>query len=399
MKFRIRSFLVLLVFVLPLVSCAGKTTTTSDDSSRNASDVSSRTSCFGSAPKWYRDQLPNSDNNLIKTGYGCGDNLEVAKNKALDNAARQLGVKVSSSRRRNLQEVSSKKEAIEENYAVNTTVKATHRIKDFTVARREEANGFYYVAYQLDRRPLREILLDDLMDEIGPENVPLRDITWKGTRTLIESRLVGELENRLINESNGTKSIELAIDLRRDRDRWLLTVGGIHTTIDNPDFSRLLNWDTQRGDDLKLDLITSNKSRNSNRLQAGDTFYFRVKNTKSEGGHFALFNIYADGRVCVLKQSTPLKSVGLVPAKEAMDRGQIFTAVPLEEGKPTLDVYLAVYSPEPFRTTKFLYLSEGKQMCNTEKSYQMDELFEWLDQTDVTATDATVVQILPRTSS
>ncbi len=401
-----------LVLVIPLlVSCAGQQPTVSETEEETTREhkeefvetqkpepVEDQTSETEQAqiitpPNWYKERTYVSDVELIKIGYGKGNTRDEAMNQALNRIARQLGVKVKSVQRQSVKSIKEKEETIKEQFQSQVKISTERRIKNFDNLKTEAINGTYFSAYKVDRRPLEQILAAKLKSKL-PEDSPPATIKWEGPEPLVDGSLMDSVENRLVDSSDGSGKSTFRVSLSRANEQWIISVGPVNQPLENPDFARLLAWSHDKNESLSVELMPEKLSRGHNRLHQGDKFYFRVK-SKNPGGYHALFNIYSDGRISVLKGATELKEQQFVPNQEKLDEGEIFRANLIEAGKTTFDVYLAVSSAESFSATEFSYLGKALEMVEGESAYRLDRFLQWLEQKNWKDVEAITVQVLP----
>lgn len=361
-------------------------------SKNDSSDSTSET--LSNIPEWYKNRSFESKSDGIKIGYGQGPTRQIAMNQSLDRIAQKLGVTVRSTTEREITSVDQKKEHIQDRFQNQTRLEARHRIKNFENIRTERSNGTFYSAYKVDRRPLPQILADKIRDRLVESRRPLSSIKWDGPGPLIRGDLIQTVEQLVVDDEKGKRSVPIKISLSRSDDQWVLTLGQTITQpLENPDFARLLNWKTET-ELLKLELIDEKTKSQANRLNKGDRFYFRVK-SQDPDGYFALFNLYQDGRLSVLKEATPLDSVQFVPSEKKMEKGERFRASLISPGQSTLDVYLAVSSDQKISTAEFRYLQRGQKKVQANKTFQVHDLLEWLEENPITAIDTINVRTLP----
>ena len=106
-------------------------------------------------------------------------------------------------------------------------------------------------------------------------------------------------------------------------------------------------------------------------LYDGDSFYFTFKTKKS--GYVTFIDVYENGIVTLLQESTPIKNTLQIPSKKS---DNYFEAGLVEEGQNTHDLYIAIYSEETLDMSRFNYASE--ELAESEVAYKFDELIEFL---------------------
>ncbi|MFB6355361.1 MAG: hypothetical protein ABEJ65_02465, partial [bacterium] len=245
-----------------------------------------------------------SDNPHITVGYGTGRSVQEASRKALNDLADQV------------------------DSLSNSQLRARSQ------RRAENIHGSYYVSMTLDQRKPVIILSEQVREKWG--SLPA-DIKWNGPKYLYRGKLIQNLE-KLITSSSGQSTRTVNLELIRKNHKWYLKVNEFSVLIAQPHFVKLLEWE-DRGKLVNTSMIALSTDRGRHRLLAGDRFLLEVT-TPDTTGYFTVFNIYQDGRVSVLKDSTKFKDDHMRIPEQSEDKKPSFVAYPIEPGKKTVDIYL-----------------------------------------------------------
>ena len=166
----------------------------------------------------------------------------------------------------------------------------------------------------------------------------------------------------LLKELTTSLGCQLDFKLDRRNEAWYLKYKEHLFLLSNDEFEELY-------------ISTSNDSismKSSKKvLYDGDSFYFTFHSKKS--GYVTFIDVYENGIVTLLQESTPIKNTLQVPSNKNENH---FEAGLVEEGQNTHDLYIAIYSESPLDMSRFNYASE--ELAENELAYKFDELIEFL---------------------
>lgn len=327
------------------------------------------------------DKTPRDTDHFV-VGVGVGESLAKARQYALSEIAQKLSSRVSvttKSTTRSIDDYESQSfdqdVSIESDVAIDNAVELCRDVDD--------PRGKVYVVYQLDKRPLVQKVYSDLTRQ-WQGNLP-KTLHFKGPSILVNSHFISELREKL-ERDNSTLEKTVVIDLKRQNNRWVLSVNdsATYTVADRkflsfiaPDFAGTVKA-------LDIDIASGEAPRppadfrfaRSVRLKHGDDFSFRVASRRN--GYFSLFNIYEDGRIANLLEN---RFIDTNSAFQYPDGGT-FTSLVLEDGKTTYDVYIGVLTANPIVLSEFAKLESRGGFLAGDDYYQFDQFLRWFDFVD-----------------
>ena len=340
-------------------------------------------------PPWY-DKIDARDP-LILVGFGYGASAEEAKSRALGDIGEQIEVKVESAF---MGETTSVSGAIEERLRERIAVTSEVNLRDARRIRqgRDEC-GYHYMAYEADLRPKEQIVVERLLEKWGGRRP--RDLRWQGPRILVESTFMKTVEQQLNASARQSGTRTITVELRRDEHiaGWVLIVAGVATWLRESDLSRLIRWKSTVGDKFVFRARQPEGSSSVSSLHEGEPFLFIVEAGNAQG-YFTLFNLYPDGRVCMLQQSRRLAVYQEIPDRTRQREGEVFVAHTAQPGQASHDTYLVLRSAEPLDTSCFRSLP-ASGVVSGEDSYKLDRFLAWLDGAPVEAIAVLCMDVQP----
>ncbi len=314
-------------------------------------------------PLWY-NQLPSVDGILL--GYGQGKELSEARQMAFSSIAQQFGVEIES-------EMAVVKQFGQHQLRTSareiTQVKVDQKLKNVMTIKEEKINGAYYVALQVDERPLK-LVIEGKLKEKGYINPG-----FKGPDPIVKSPLVSALQSE-------APDVFLDISLQRKADQWQVAIADILQPVD--DLSEVVLWNQSSGSQLGLRLLSTPE----NRIKAGNSFKIRI-DTPNLSGYVSLFNIYSDGRLTIALDNAKVAASSIIFPDPPLS----LKASSLIIGASDRDTYVALLSDQRIDTTQFR--KSGNQVVQGEDAYQLHKFLSWLTKQPVIEIAALNIEIYP----
>jgi len=362
------AFLIIIALILT-AACAGKESTKGR---------------VYTTPQWYGK--PSQSSSTI-VGYGSALSLSEADRKAWADISQQIEVWIESTiTSRTTKKGLSGDVSVDEYVEQRIQSRSQNRLSNHERTRKETSGNRYFVQWTVDLRPEWQQLADSLLEswrsrgELVPE-----ELNWTGPRGYTSSQLAAKVERYIEGQGAPGVSKTLQLGLFRRHGRWNVRAGEIIQPIQDLLFA--VNFTPYEVSGVHLDLVDIKKNSLGHRLSAGQHFYLRAASPKKME-FSTLFNIYADGRVCILNENAPLDSGKTLFPKG----GSIFSAATLEDQKVSLDVYMVVCTSSRQNLAQFHLLDQKNTLATGSSAYTIDDIIHWLGRTDVQALDTTVVQ-------
>lgn len=338
------------------------------------------------APDWYGQQSTADPDRLV--GYGRGPNRDVADQKALADIGRQRESWVQSETD---SRVEHKRDGNTDRYLrQRIQIQSQQRIRDARRVHTASQDGRYFVEWQVDLRPPWQILAERVLAQWRQQDQRQPgDIQWQAPKALAQARFAERLRGRLTDASQASRK-RIALHLDRRDESWSVQLLGASQTIDN--LFGVLDLSVYATPNLELAVSDAAGQALGQRLTAGQRFYFRLIND-STYPHCALFNVYPDGRVSLLRPPFKLaNSQRIIPNPQT---NIIFEAATLADDQVALDTYLAVCTAQLDKLTQFRLLRADAGFVQGQAAYQAHRLVEWLDAMDNKAVAAIEIESVP----
>jgi len=295
------------------------------------------------APTWYTHHQLHSKVKYEVFGYGQGSTLEEAKANAKEDIALTLISKVDSS-------FTSTTITNNDSYTrkEKASLKVTSKLSlhNLKTIKQEQQGSVFYVALKYKNLDL-----------------PYRVKTTIGDYTCNDEKIDNYLqETALLKKLSSSLGCELDFKVDRRNEAWYLKYKEYLFLLSDDEFEELYVSTSSEHISMK----SSKKV-----LYDGDSFYFTFSSKKS--GYVTFIDVYENGIVTLLQESTPIKSTLQIPSKKSEN---YFEAGLVEEGQNTHDLYIAIYSEKPLDMSRFNYASE--ELAESEVAYKFDELIEFL---------------------
>jgi hypothetical protein len=312
----------------------------------------------------------------LLTGYGAGDTRNEAKLHAVQEIAEQLQLNISASNTlstvRNDDRVGSEFYSVVEITTERELIGARLLCVDD-----KDPSGTIHTLYEFDQRPAIDKLAAKILAD--RQGVKVKRLRWQGPDALINSMAIKKLST-LLTESTGDPDanagsndpLQLQIRLNRHQNRWYLAAGAHQVYIPDAAIPRLVSWkDKGHNLSLRLNKVSQPHPQSLPQLKPGEQFFFEVSADNHQ--YLMLFNIYEDGRVALVTNGQGKGNTRL-PEKGVLE------AALLEEGRPTIDTYVAVATREPVTPPATIRgLQPWGKMVSGEQGYQLDYFMDWLE--------------------
>jgi len=297
-----------------------------------------------SVPTWYLS-MGTKPGKII--GYGEGNSYEEAMTKANNDLASQIEVYIKSTSESSY---FSKDEYSTETFNQNTLALVDKKLIGVRKLKEELIEGMYYCALEYDARPLRQQILDLLID---------------ANKTEINSKsLKANLPRYSFMKNNG---IESNFQLENQNNIWYLLIGGEKINVNRNDFSLnffpIINSDSiiiKKG--LKNGFSVDGLS--TNELKMGQFFSILYK-PQLETGYLNLFYIDNDGVTINLLEDYPITESQIEFPDSTLYDGLIAEKNPMYNN--SVDLILAVESPTPIGSVSLIdKVSSSNSTLNNE---------------------------------
>ena len=295
------------------------------------------------APAWYKSHQFYSKIKYDIFGYGQGNTLKEARANAKEDIAQTIISKIDSSfiAKTTANNTSHKDET-------KSILKVTSKLNlhNLQTIMQTQKNGIFYVALKY-------------------KNL---DLDYRIKTTIGKYSCNNQIINNYLQKTPLLKSLtdslgcQLNFKLDRKNKAWYLKYKEYLFLLSDDEFEELYV-------SIPNEIITLKASKKV--LYDGDSFYFTFNSQKS--GYITFVDVYENGIVTLLQDSTPIKNTLQIPSKKSKN---YFEAGLVEEGQNTYDLYIAIYSEEPIDMSRFMYASE--ELAESEVAYKFDELIEFL---------------------
>ncbi len=299
---------------------------------------------ISSSPQWYEKRLYTGDDSEI-VGYGQADTIEEAKINAKNDIAKQIYSQIVSKNEfttRVLNEKVTKKG--------ETIIKETTdvRISDAQVIKSEYNQGLWYVALSYEyltpaMKFVKKIKADSCMND-------------KQNRYLKKTPLVRAINN----EAGCTPSLSI----ERLNSVWNIAYKGTLQPI-RQDFEKLLARVQSSG---MIELYASEE----NPIE-GQVISFTVVSRRI--GYVSLFNVYENGEAFVIAANQVVEAQMPVVIPDPKSGNELIAGL-LIAGKPSIDLFVAVYSETRLDCSKIQHL--GKTIEKEEEHYKFSDLLDMM---------------------
>ncbi len=315
-------------------------------------------------PQWY-NALPSTDGILI--GYGQGKSQVEARQMAFSAIAQQFEVQIES-------EMAMVKQFGEDQLKTSarevTQIKVNQDLKNVSTLRESHSGDAYYVALQVDERPIKLVIEGKLRDK------GYRNPAFNGPEVISKSPLLTSLQS-------GSQENMLDVSLQRSSEQWQIAIADVLQPV--TDLSEVLNWNHTPAKSLHLSVI----DKQENRIQAGQTFRLKLEMPELDQGYLSLFNIYSDGRLTIALDNQPISEAAMT----FPDHPLWLKASPLIPGQPDRDTYLAIVTEQNVDTTQFR--KTGDQVVKGEEAYVLHKFINWLETQPILEMSALNIEIYP----
>jgi len=294
-------------------------------------------------PQWYAQHQLNSKVKYEVFGYGQGSTLEEAKANAKEDIALTLLSKVDSSF---ISNTTTHNHSYTKQEKASLKVTSKLNLYNLKTIKQEQQNGIFYIVLKYKN-----------LDLAYRVKTTIGDYTCNNTK--IDNYLQ---KTPLLKKLSSSLSCELNFKLDRRNEAWYLKYKEYMFLLSNDEFEELYVATSSEHISMK-----SSKRV----LYDGDSFYFTFNSKKS--GYITFIDVYENGIVTLLQESTPIKNTLQIPSKK---NENYFEAGLVEDGQSTYDLYVAIYSDKPLDMSRFIYVSE--ELAKSEVAYKFDEFIEFL---------------------
>jgi len=333
-------------------------------------------------PVWY-GALPQKNNVIV--GYGEGENRQLAKAQALQDIAAQLSVLVEGTTSRYVKDVDGR---ISRSGTQSITLKTRQNLNNARVLKALRlGDGYTYIAYQLGLQGLEAQIADALLTSwggISPKRLVFNGVSW-----ISDTPFTRKLAQFLVKDT-GSGVQHVNISLNRKHNAWVLSVNTISRIIDQSELKHIVAWRETISPEFRLALLKFDADRGRNRLKQGDRFALELVSSDTNG-YYTLFNIYPDGQLVTIKDSSKLALTQVFPDAIQQKQGMILVAETLEKDTVSEDVLLAVKSDRPLDTTMFRQVSSRKEA----RGHHLHTLLSWLESNNIKTVSVLRVEIQP----
>jgi len=160
------------------------------------------------------------------------------------------------------------------------------------------------------------------------------------------------------------------IYLKRTQKKWHLSTQNNYLAIPQDDFERLFTQ--ARGSSIAL-------AASRSPIKAGDSFYF-IANSKKDG-FVSLIDVYENGQVAVIQSNRQVYANDRI---QLPGLGMSLQAGLFEAGKTTVDLYIALWSPEKLELERYLQADES--LVEGEQTFKFGELLKLMEKVDFSTT-------------
>jgi len=295
------------------------------------------------APEWYTQHQLHSKIKYEVFGYGQGSTLEEAKSNAKEDIAQTLISKVDSSF---TSTTTTHNNSYTKQEKASLKVTSKLNLHNLKTIKQEQQGSDFYVALKY-------------------KNIDLnyRVKTTIGNYTCNDKKIDNYLQKApLLKKLSSSLGCELDFKLDRRNEAWYLKYKEYLFLLSDEEFEELYV-------STASEYISMKSSKRV--LNDGDSFYFTFSSKKS--GYVTFIDVYENGIVTLLQESTPIKSTLQIPSKKSEN---YFEAGLVEESQNTHDLYIAIYSDKALDMSRFNYASE--ELAESELACKFDELLEFL---------------------
>ena len=315
------------------------------------------------APAWFGQPSESSD---ILFGYGQGENLSAAKNRALQGLSQQRSVWVDST-----VETRTEREGgtTERYFKQRARLRSKQRLDNAQRGKTAQRGDRYFVRWRLDLRPPASVLADRLIQQWDR---PPSQINWEGSVGILQSPLAKRLKQKIKRGGGPARTVRLV--LSRQEEKWAIQANGVQTTL--PDILNAVTLAPYETQNLALRLLDARGRAAGKRLTAGQDFYFQIQGS-TEGYYCSLFNLYPDGRVSLIFRNQPAtKTTWAFPDPEGE---RILSAATGSPDKVALDRYMAACTPSTQHLLQFRRIEAEKGLVKGEWAHAAHKLLDWLE--------------------
>ena len=292
-------------------------------------------------PSWFLQRSYQPAKSYEVIGYGMGKTLKEASLHAKEDIAGQLMTEISSTKKSRLH---SGDDDLVRSLDIEIDTQGHTVLSDLTPVKTEKIGEHFFVALKYENLKLSQRLVRKA------ENIVC-------LRRPLNPYLAATPMYREIKKAAGC-DIDVSL-VRKDR-AWFIVYGTVLLPIAPVDYKDL--FISVKHSPVTLSVSTSP-------LTEGDRFFFTVKT--SVRGYVTLLDVYANGMTAVVEPSFRMKSgeIRRLPSPEA---DSDYEAALLEEGVPTYDLYVVLFSPSPIDVSRFE--TAGDTLLSDEDAYMADRL-------------------------
>jgi len=291
-------------------------------------------------PAWYLKQNVQAQTKYDTLGYGEGSTLKEAELNAKESIAQTLSSKVDSKMSLHSTDEFSRTKA-------EVKITSNVNLQNLKTLKKQHLNGTYYVAIKYENLDLA-YRVEKSIGHINCENEKMNSYLQKTS---------------LAKSVNSAVKCEIATKLQRRNSAWYLTYKEHMFLLNESEFEQLYISTNS----TKYGFESSKKV-----LKDGDSFHFSF--SSNETVYVTLLDVYANGVVTLLQDSTLVDGSLQIPSKES---DSYFEAGLVKEGEDTHDLYVAIFTKEPIDMSRYEYANE--ELASSELAYKFDELLDSLD--------------------
>ena len=295
----------------------------------------------GEIPSWFLQRTLTPQKSYEVVGYGMGGTLQEAVLHAKEDIAGQLLTEISSRRHSTLHEADG---SFEHSMKVEIDAQVHTVLSDLETLRTEQKGGTYFVAMLYENLKLSQRLVR--------KAEKIRCLKRPPNPYLAHTPMYREIRK--------AAGCDIDVSLVRKDGAWYIAYDAVLLPVAPVDYDDLF----VSGRHSPVTLQVSH-----NPLTEGERFTVTLHS--SSDGYVTLLDVYANGMTAVVEPSFRIRKGETVrlPSEEA---DSYYEAALLEEGVPTYDLYVVLFSRAPVDVGRFE--TGGEELLSGEDAYKADEL-------------------------
>ena len=292
-------------------------------------------------PSWFLQRSYQPAKSYEVIGYGMGKTLKEASLHAKEDIAGQLMTEISSTKKSRLQ---SKDDTLARSLDIEIDTQVHTVLSDLKSVKTQRAGGKFFVALKYENLKLSQRLVRKA-EKIVCLHHPLNPY-------LAATPMYQEIKK--------TAGCDIDVSLVRKDRAWFIAYDTVLLPIAPVDYKDLFV-------SVKHSPVTLSISKSP--LREGEYFFFTLH--ASQRGYVTLLDVYANGMTAVVEPSF-LMEKGQTRRLPSEDAQSNFEAAVLDEGVPTYDLYVVLFSRRPIDVSRFE--TTGDTLLFGEDAYMADRL-------------------------